>query len=49
MRVSVIISTYNGEKYIHECLDSIQNQTLSDFEVIIVDDMSKDNTISIAN
>lgn len=48
MKVSVVISTYNGEEFINECLDSILNQTLSDFEVIIVDDMSKDNTINIA-
>lgn len=49
MKVSVIVSTYNGEKYLKECLDSILNQTLSDFEVLLVDDMSEDNTINIAH
>lgn len=43
-KVSVIIPVYNAEKYIGEALDSILNQTLQDFEVIVVDDCSKDSS-----
>lgn len=44
MKNSVVITTYNGEKYITEQLDSIKNQTLPPDEVIIRDDGSKDDT-----
>lgn len=40
--VSVIIPVYNAEKYIQTTIESVINQTYSDFEVIIVDDCSKD-------
>ena len=42
--VSIIIPMYNAEKYIGECLDSILNQTFTDYEVIVVDDCSTDNS-----
>ena len=42
--VSVIIPAYNHEKYIGECLDSILSQDYSNFEIIILDDGSKDKT-----
>ncbi|MBR4152135.1 MAG: glycosyltransferase [Selenomonadaceae bacterium] len=45
--ISVIIPMYNAEKYIGECLDSILAQTFKDFEVIVVDDCSTDNSASI--
>lgn len=46
-KVSVIIPTYNTEKYIAETLGSVLNQTYDDFEIIVVDDESKDSTITI--
>ncbi len=44
MEISVIIPMYNTEKYIGECLESLANQTFQDFDVIIVDDCSTDNS-----
>ncbi|MBR6757368.1 MAG: glycosyltransferase family 2 protein [Bacteroidaceae bacterium] len=48
-RVSIIVPVYNAENYIVQCLDSILNQTFQDFEVIIVDDGSTDNSAKICN
>ena len=45
--VSIIIPAFNAEKYIEETLDSILQQTYTDFEIILVDDGSEDNTIKI--
>ena len=45
--VSVVIPVYNNEKYIQRCLDSIVNQTVKDYKVIIVDDGSSDNSLAI--
>ena len=42
--ISVIIPTYNVEKYIDQCLDSLQSQTFDNFEVLCVDDGSDDQT-----
>ena len=46
-KISIIIPCYNQEKYITECLDSVMAQTISDYEVIIVDDGSTDNSAAI--
>jgi len=43
-RVSVIIPNYNHEIYLHKRIDSVLNQTYKDFEVIILDDCSTDNS-----
>ena len=48
MKVSVIVPVFNAEKFLGACLESILNQTLQDFEVIIVDDCSTDNSIVVA-
>lgn len=45
--VSIVLCTYNGEKYISSQLDSIINQTYSNTEIIIADDNSTDNTLEI--
>ena len=45
--VSVVVPVYNVEKYLEECLESIIKQTLSDIEIICVNDGSKDNSLKI--
>ncbi|QCX53426.1 glycosyltransferase family 2 protein [Elizabethkingia sp. JS20170427COW] len=45
--VSVILSVYNAEKYIAKSIDSVLNQTFTDFEFLIVDDCSTDGTLAI--
>ena len=47
-KVSVIVPIYNVEKYLRECLDSIQSQTYTDFECIMINDGSVDKSKEIA-
>ncbi|HGN9116714.1 TPA: glycosyltransferase family 2 protein, partial [Providencia stuartii] len=47
--VSVIMPVYNAERYIEKSLLSLLNQTLSDFEIIIIDDGSTDKSLAIIN
>ena len=46
-KVSVVMCVHNGERYLYEALESVLNQTFEDFEFIIVDDASADNTPAI--
>lgn len=46
-KVSIILPTYNSEKFIIETLDSIKSQTYKNFELIIIDDNSYDDTVSL--
>ncbi len=46
MKISVIIPTYNEEKVIGKCLESLSKQTYKDLEIIVVDDGSTDETLS---
>ena len=46
-KISVLIPTYNIEKYIEEAIQSILIQTYRNLEIIIVDDCSSDNTFNI--
>ena len=48
-QISVIVPVYNGERYLHECIDSILNQSFTDFELILVDDGSKDSSAQICD
>lgn len=48
-RVSIVLPTFNGSKYIAESLTSIINQTFTDWELIVVNDCSTDNTLNIIN
>lgn len=49
MKLSIIIPIYNCEKYLKRCLDSLLSQTFTDYEVIMVNDGSTDNSVSICN
>ncbi len=49
MKISIITATFNSEKFIENCLNSILNQTYSHFEIIIVDGKSSDRTVQIIN
>ncbi len=46
-KVIVLMSTYNGEKYVSEQIDSILSQTYSNIEILVRDDGSKDKTVEI--
>lgn len=48
MKISVIIPTYNAERYLEKLLESLKNQTVNNFELIIIDSSSKDDTVTIA-
>lgn len=47
IKISVIIPVYNTAKYIDECLDSVLNQSFTDFEIICVDDGSSDSSLLV--
>ena len=49
MKVSVIIPIYNSEKYLRRCLDSVVNQSVRDYEIILIDDGSTDGSLDICN
>lgn len=48
-KVSIIIPVYNAEKYLQRCIKSLLSQTLTDFEAILINDGSKDNSGKICN
>lgn len=45
--ISIVIPAYNQQRYIAKCVESILNQDLTDFELLIVDDASSDDTVAI--
>lgn len=48
-KVSVIVAVYNVAPFLSKCIASLKNQTLKDFEVILVDDGSTDNSGEICD
>lgn len=46
-KISVIIPVYNAEKYVGKCIESVQTQTYTDWQMILVDDGSKDNCLEV--
>lgn len=47
MRFSIVVPNYNSSKYIKKLIESVHNQTFTDYELIIVDDMSEDNSVDL--
>ena len=47
--ISIIVPVYNTEKYLHRCIDSILAQTFTDFELLLINDGSKDNSGKICD
>lgn len=48
-KISVVVPVYNAERYLHRCVDSILAQTFTDFELLLVDDGSKDSSGAICD
>lgn len=48
-KISICIPTYNGEKYLRECLDTVLAQSYENIEIVIVDDKSSDGTVALIN
>ena len=48
-KISVIVPVYNVENYLSKCLDSLLKQTFDDFEIILINDGSTDNSLNIIN
>ncbi|MBD5364212.1 MAG: glycosyltransferase, partial [Bacteroides sp.] len=46
-KISVCIPMFNASRYLRECIDSILAQTFTDFELLIADDGSTDNSVEI--
>ena len=48
-KISVVVPVYNADKYLKDCIDSLLAQTINDFEIILVNDGSTDNSKDICH
>ena len=48
-KISIVVSIYNQHAYLHECIDSVLKQTYDNFECILVNDGSTDDSLDICN
>ena len=48
-KISIIVPVYNAEKYLDQCVESIINQTFSDFELLLIDDGSRDHSAQMCD
>jgi glycosyltransferase involved in cell wall biosynthesis len=49
VKISIIVPVYNAEKYLSQCIDSILSQTFTDFELLLIDDGSSDNSAAMSD
>lgn len=49
MKISIIVPIYNVDPYLRKCVDSLLMQDIQDYEIILVNDGSTDNTLEVAN
>ena len=47
IKISIIVPVYNAEKYLHRCIDSVLSQTFTDWEMLLVDDGSTDDSLKL--
>lgn len=47
IKISVILPVYNAQDYLKDCIESVLNQTFNDFELLVIDDCSTDNSVQI--
>ena len=47
--ISEVIPAYNVEKYLDKCMNSVLNQSFTDFEVLLIDDGAKDSTVQLCD
>ena len=48
-KVSIVVPVYNVEKYLKRCVDSLIEQSYSNLEILLIDDGSKDSSLTICN
>lgn len=48
-KVTVLVAVYNAQRFLHQCLDSLLNQTLRDVQIVCIDDCSTDGSLTLLN